>query len=233
MDDARDKRGVMEPQIVIVGAGPAGLALAIELGTRSIPCLLIERNERAGYSPRAKTTNVRTREHLRRWGIASRLAAASPFGVDYPSNILFVTRLSGNGIARFEHALSCSPQRDSRYSEHSQWIPQYKLESVLLEHARSLASVEIQFSQEFIDFDQDADEVRVRVRDATRGAERVIRAKYLVGADGARSGSAPPWSAPTAYPEITMRSSMRLGSRRRTSMVPASCTGRSTGTSPV
>jgi 2-polyprenyl-6-methoxyphenol hydroxylase-like FAD-dependent oxidoreductase len=177
----------MEPQIVIVGAGPAGLALAIELGTRSIPCLLIERNERAGYSPRAKTTNVRTREHLRRWGIAGRLAAASPFGVDYPSNILFVTRLSGKGIARFEHALSCSPQRDSRYPEHSQWIPQYKLESVLLEHARSLASVEIQFSQEFLDFEQDADEVRVRVRDASRGAERVIRAKYLVGADGARS----------------------------------------------
>jgi 2-polyprenyl-6-methoxyphenol hydroxylase-like FAD-dependent oxidoreductase len=177
----------MEPQIVIVGAGPAGLALAIELGTRSIPCLIIERNERAGYAPRAKTTNVRTREHMRRWGIAGRLAAAAPFGVDYPSNILFVTRLSGSGIARFENALSCSPQRDSRYSEHSQWIPQYKLESVLLEHAHSLPSVEILFSQEFLDFEQNADEVRVRVRDDTRGVERVIKAKYLVGADGARS----------------------------------------------
>jgi len=173
--------------VVIVGAGPAGLALAIELGTRAISCLLIERNERAGHSPRAKTTNVRTREHLRRWGIAQDLAAASPFGIDYPSNILFVTRLSGNGIARFEHALSCAPQRDSRYSEHSQWIPQYKLESVLLDRARSLAHVKIQFSQEFIDFEQDDDQVRVRVRDNTRGIERVIATKFVVGADGARS----------------------------------------------
>jgi 2-polyprenyl-6-methoxyphenol hydroxylase-like FAD-dependent oxidoreductase len=176
-----------EAQVVIVGAGPAGLALAIELGSRSIPCLLIERNDRAGHSPRAKTTNVRTREHLRRWGIAERLAAASPFGIHYPSNILFVTRLAGNGIARFENALACSPQRDPRYSEHAQWIPQYKLESVLLEHARSLPAVQILFSQEFVDFEQDGEAVRVRVRDGESGLERVIVTKYLVGADGARS----------------------------------------------
>ena len=53
-------------EVLIVGAGPAGLALAIELGSRSIACTVIERNERVGYAPRAKTTNVRTREHLRR-----------------------------------------------------------------------------------------------------------------------------------------------------------------------
>ena len=62
-------------QVLIVGAGPVGLALAIELGQRGIPCLLIERNDRVGYAPRAKTTNVRTREHLRRWGIADKLRA--------------------------------------------------------------------------------------------------------------------------------------------------------------
>jgi len=175
------------PQVVIVGAGPAGLALAIELGSRSIPCLLIERSERAGYAPRAKTTNVRTREHLRRWGIANLLAAASPFGIDYPSNVLFVTRLAGHCIARFENALFCLPGKDERYSEHSQWIPQYKLEAVLLNHARSFACVRIEFGQEFLDVEQDSDRVQVRVRDVVRGSERVIASRFLVGADGARS----------------------------------------------
>ncbi|MDB5714131.1 MAG: hypothetical protein JWO15_1528 [Sphingomonadales bacterium] len=174
-------------QVLIVGAGPAGLALAIELGSRSVRCLLVEKNERAGYAPRAKTTHTRTREHLRRWGIADRLAAASPLGVDYPSNIVFVTRLGGPGITRFEHALSCRPVRDERYSEHSQWIPQYKLEAVLLEHARSLPSVMIAFGKELLNFVQDDVAVHARIRDVADGSEAIVTCDYLIGADGARS----------------------------------------------
>ncbi|MDQ6680338.1 MAG: FAD-dependent monooxygenase, partial [Pseudomonadota bacterium] len=90
----------LRTQVLIVGAGPVGLALAIELGHRSIPCVLVEINDRVGYAPRAKTTNVRTREHFRRWGIASKLRAASPLGVDYPSNVVFCTRLSGHELTR-------------------------------------------------------------------------------------------------------------------------------------
>ena len=113
--------------VLIVGAGPVGLALAIELGSRDIPCLLIEKNERVGYAPRAKTTNVRTREHLRRWGIADKLRAASPLGVDYPSNVVFCTRLAGHELTRFENAFYCAPGRNPLYSEHAQWIPQYSV----------------------------------------------------------------------------------------------------------
>ena len=174
-------------QVVIVGAGPAGLAMAIELGSRSVRCLVLDRNERAGYAPRAKTTNVRTREHLRRWGIADALAAASPQGIDYPSNVVFVTRLGGHGITRFENALSCAPVRDERYSEHSQWIPQYKLEAVLLEHARSLPSVRIAFGHEFTGCEETAAGVKVHIRQVATGASIVEEAAFLIGADGARS----------------------------------------------
>lgn len=174
-------------QVVVVGSGPSGLALAIELGMRSISCLVVERNDRVGYAPRAKTTNVRTREHLRRWGIADRLAEAAPFGVDYPSNVVFVTRLAGHEITRFEGALFCSPEQDERYSEHSQWIPQYKLEEVMLEHARTLPSVELVFNREFLDFYDHGEQVSVRTRDLDTGEEIVIETDYLVGADGARS----------------------------------------------
>ena len=64
--------------VVIIGAGPTGLSLAIELGHRGVNCLVVERNDRVGYAPRAKTTNIRTRTHMRRWGIADRLAAEAP-----------------------------------------------------------------------------------------------------------------------------------------------------------
>ena len=175
------------PQVVIVGSGPAGLALAIELGMRSVPVLLVEKERRAGHAPRAKTTHTRSREHLRRWGIADKLAAASPFGVDYPSDVFFVTRLGGPQIARFPEALACSPKRDERYSEHAQWIPQYKLEAVLLEHARSLPTVRVEYGQEFISLEQDENVVRAQTREIESGTIRIIETDYLVGADGARS----------------------------------------------
>src|SRR6266567_4382100 len=144
------RESVIRTPLLIVGAGPAGLAAAVELGHRSIPCLVVERNDRVGYAPRAKTTNVRTREHLRRWGIADKLRAASPFGVDYPSNIVFCTRLSGFSLARFDNAFNCAPARNPAYSEHAQWIPQYALEEVLRAHAETLPSVELRFSAELV-----------------------------------------------------------------------------------
>lgn len=173
--------------MAIVGAGPVGLALAIELGHRGIACLVVERNDRVGHAPRAKTTHARTREHLRRWGIADRLRAASPLGVDYPSTVLFVTRLGGYALARFENAFNCRPGRDPRYSEHAQWIPQYTLEEVLRAHVQTLPGVQVRFGTEFVACTQDDGEVRVQVRDVASGATETVACDYLLGADGARS----------------------------------------------
>lgn len=181
------RAGENEPLVIIAGAGPAGLAAAIELGMRRVRVLLLERSLRAGHAPRAKTTHTRTREHLRRWGIADRLAAASPVGIDYPSNVTFVTKRGGHFIERLEDAMYCSPKRDERYSEHGQWIPQYKLEAVLLEHAQSLETVDILFGHELIGFDQDAGEIRVETREVATGLVTLRVAAYLIGADGARS----------------------------------------------
>ena len=75
-------------EVLIIGAGPVGLSASIELGRRGIRCIVVERNDRVGYSPRAKTTNVRTREHLRRWGIADALREASPIASDRPSTVV-------------------------------------------------------------------------------------------------------------------------------------------------
>jgi 2-polyprenyl-6-methoxyphenol hydroxylase-like FAD-dependent oxidoreductase len=175
------------PQVLVVGAGPVGLAAAIELGQRGIETLVVERNDRVGYAPRAKTTNVRTREHLRRWGIADKLAAASPLGVDYPSHVLFVTRLAGHLLTRIENANYCAPGRNPLYSEHAQWIPQYTVEEVLRAHAQALPTVRLHFGTELVSFAHDAAGVEVRLRDVAGGSEETVRCAFLIGADGARS----------------------------------------------
>ena len=174
-------------QVLIIGAGPAGQGMAIELGSRGIACMVIEKNPRIGVAPRAKTTNVRTREHFRRWGIADALRAASPFGVDYPSNIAFTTRLSGHLLTRFDNALYCAPGRNPLYSEHAQWVPQYTVEKVMRQHLDTLPSVQVRLHCELVGFEQNDDSVVALVRNLETGEEYEVEAKFLAGCDGARS----------------------------------------------
>src|SRR3546814_6086505 len=88
LDDSADE---FDTDVLIVGAGPAGLAAAIELGMRGVRSVLIEQQERTGVAPRAKTTNVRTRTHMRRWGIADRLAERSE---EHTSELQSLMRIS-------------------------------------------------------------------------------------------------------------------------------------------
>jgi 2-polyprenyl-6-methoxyphenol hydroxylase-like FAD-dependent oxidoreductase len=173
-------------KVVIVGAGPVGLSLAIELGSRGIAVVVIERELRGGAAPRAKTSNVRTRSLLRRWGLADRLAAASPFGIDYPNDMRFVTSLTGYPLATFEDAFNAAPTRNDAYPEHAQWIPQYTLERVLTDHVRTLPSVDLRMGQTFQSAEQDSVGVVVTIEGAGESSYS-IRADYLVGADGSRS----------------------------------------------
>ena len=174
-------------QVLIIGAGPVGQGLAIELGQRGIDCLVIEKNALIGVAPRAKTTNVRTREHLRRWGIADALRAAAPFGVDYPSNVVFATRLSGHRLAHFDNAMYCAPGRNPLYAEHAQWIPQYTLERVMRQHLESLPSVQFKMNSELLGFEQNEEAVLATIRDLETGQDHTIEARFLVGCDGGRS----------------------------------------------
>ena len=176
-----------ETDVVIVGAGPVGLAAAIELGQRGVRCIVVERNDRVGYSPRAKTTNVRSREHLRRWGIADALRRASPISPDRPSTVVFATRMNGPLIARFENAVSGSRARNHLYSEEAQWVPQYVLEEVLRQCAQSLSGVAIRFETEFVSLTQAANGVTAQLGDTRNGRMATVRSRYLIGADGARS----------------------------------------------
>jgi 2-polyprenyl-6-methoxyphenol hydroxylase-like FAD-dependent oxidoreductase len=173
--------------VLIIGAGPVGLSLAIELGRRGIRALIIEQNDRVGYQPRAKTTNVRSMEHIRRWGLAEKIREASPLPQDFPRQVVFATRLFGYTLATFENAFYGARTPNELFPEPAEWIPQYVVETVLRGHVETLPSVALRFATRLETASQTGAGVTAEAVDLTTGEKQNIRAAYLVGADGARS----------------------------------------------
>ncbi|MHC1558923.1 FAD-dependent monooxygenase [Actinomycetospora sp. C-140] len=173
-------------EVLVAGGGPVGLATAVELGRRGIDCVVVEPRPSVSRSrPRCKTVNVRTMEHLRRWGVAGRLRERAPLPVDWSQDVVFCTTLSGHELSRFRGVLGLAPEA-GRCAEPGQQAPQYVLEELLREVVAEIPSCTLVTGSRVVALEQDEDAVRVVVDDGA-GSTRVVGARYVVGADGPRS----------------------------------------------
>ncbi len=173
-------------QVVLAGGGPVGLACAVELGRRGISCLVVEPRRTVSHArPRCKTINVRSMEHLRRWGIAERLRSRAPLSPAWSQDAVFCTSLTGRELSRFTGVLGLAPDGD-RFPELGQQAPQYVLEELLRDIVRELPECRLATGMTVIEAAQDDTGVRVTVADQA-GRRAVVTADYLVGCDGPRS----------------------------------------------
>jgi 2-polyprenyl-6-methoxyphenol hydroxylase-like FAD-dependent oxidoreductase len=174
--------------VLIAGAGPVGLALAIELAWRGIRCLVVEQTDGSVDFPTTNLANTRTCEHLRRWGIADRMRFESGYPTDYPRNYLFVTRLDGYEIARFDHPANGDPASRSPFSPEGRlWISKPYFDPVLHKHVATLAQVAVRYHTAFESFQQDEQKVTAKIVNVQTGKDETVEADYLVGCDGGRS----------------------------------------------
>lgn len=182
------ERRPFDADILVIGAGPVGMALALELGLRGNRVCLVERDASRGPQPRAKTLNMRSLAHMRRWGIADAVRAASPLAADLPTDIVFQTRLFGHHIATLPNIYfrGNTHAADPRFNEPSEWIPQYEVERVMKARLDGVPSVSSYYGMELVCLEQDEAGVTARLR-GLNGGETTLRTRYLVGADGARS----------------------------------------------
>ena len=87
----------MDTPVVIVGAGPVGMATAIELGWRGIDCILLEQTDGEIEHPRTGLVAVRTMEAFRRWGFVDDVRQCG-FPPDYRLSMVFCTSLDRKSV---------------------------------------------------------------------------------------------------------------------------------------
>ena len=171
-------------QVVIVGGGPVGVALAIELALRGVRCALVERRHEPQPIPKGQNLHPRTLEHFHRWGIADALRAARVMPPGYP--ISGITAY-GNLMSPYWYA---PPQREivrSFYFEDTERLPQYETEKVLRAKLAGLAAVDSRFGWSAETVTQDEDGARVAIVERGGSGSETLAADYVVGCDGAHS----------------------------------------------
>jgi 2,4-dichlorophenol 6-monooxygenase len=179
---------LVETDVLIVGSGPAGAAAALCLSTLGVANIMITKYRWTANTPRAHITNQRAMEIFRDLGIEDQvLADATPH--ELIGDTVFCDSIAGEEIGRIR-AWGTSPSREVDYQLASPCltvdIPQTYLEPILVRNA-TVRGTQTQFSTEYLGHTQDEDGVDVQVLDRLTGTDYTIRAKYLIGADGARS----------------------------------------------
>jgi 2-polyprenyl-6-methoxyphenol hydroxylase-like FAD-dependent oxidoreductase len=186
------KESMTESEVLIVGAGPTGLTLAIDLGKRGVRCTLIEQKGKPAFLPKMERINARSMEIYRRLGLSQKIRAAG-LRPDCPMDVYVMLALNEPPLLHLTYPSVEQAQKNVRVTndgtmplEPYQLISQYTLEPLLKSIAETIPAIDVRFGCEFLSLQQDADGVTARVKILGGGTED-IRTKYLVGCDGGAS----------------------------------------------
>jgi 2-polyprenyl-6-methoxyphenol hydroxylase-like FAD-dependent oxidoreductase len=182
----------MDTEVLIVGAGPVGLTLSIDLGKRGIRCIIIEKNDAPLGYPKMERCNPRTMEIFHRLGLAETVRAAG-YPPDWPMDTYLVFDLMRPPLFKMAHptVAEAKARRDAATDgsmplEPYQIISQYTLEPLLKSVAERIPNLAVRFGHELLSFTEEPDGITAQVR-KSNGEIIAVRAQYIVGCDGGSS----------------------------------------------
>ncbi len=183
----------LKTDVLVVGAGPCGLMLANELGRRGVRCLVIDTKPDTAFNPQANATQARTMEHFRRLGFANEIRALG-LPADHPTDIAYFTRYAKHELSRISlptaaEALVKIKSMTGSWSaaELPHRVSQKFVEQALRRHAQALPSAEVRYGWTMDRFSDEGTAIHASIRPTEGELVQQVNAKYLVGADGARS----------------------------------------------
>jgi 2-polyprenyl-6-methoxyphenol hydroxylase-like FAD-dependent oxidoreductase len=176
--------GEREAQVVIVGGGPVGMGLTIELGQRGIATIVVERYPEPQPIPKGQNLTQRTMEHFRAWGVEAAVRAARTIPREWGIGGLTTYRTL---LGPYSYDWMQRELVRPFYFTDNERLPQYATEAALRARAAELASVTTLFGWTAEEMRQDAGGVEVRIAERNGTGRRTLRAQYAVGCDGSRS----------------------------------------------
>ncbi|WP_319290291.1 FAD-dependent monooxygenase [Streptomyces sp. AK08-02] len=177
-------------RVLVVGAGPVGLALATELGWRGVPVTVIDQGDGQVPFPAGEAIFSRTMEHLRRWGCAEEARTESAPPPDYPHRTVFATSATGRVLTDFDYGVTnrSSGVYTRLTPEGPAFLSKFSFVPLLARTAGELPGVEIRYGTRLETTEQDSEGVLAVVRDVASGTTETLAGTYLVACDGGRSG---------------------------------------------
>src|SRR5258705_11154120 len=184
----------VKTRVLVVGGGPVGLTLAMDLALRGISVTMVE-TRAAGEPPSVKCNHVSSRsmEIFRRLGLAQKLRDAG-LPADYPNDCSYRTTATGIELSRIlipcrrdRYTATGGPDTDWPTDEPPHRINQIYMQPVLFAHATAIDGLQILNRTAFDDFSEANDGIVATVRNLDTGTAFEIHADFIVGCDGARS----------------------------------------------
>jgi 2-polyprenyl-6-methoxyphenol hydroxylase-like FAD-dependent oxidoreductase len=178
---------VVRTPVLIVGAGPIGMMLALDLGWRGHSCMIVEQSTGVPLHPRAAGIAPRTMEFLRRWGIADEVRNAG-FPEDFDFNIVYCTSLDGFKVGLQYYPCMRDRKPPMLSPEPRERCPQIWFDPILAKALRSYPGVDVRRPWRMESFEDRGTEVVTTISDLTNDKRCQVISDYLIACDGVASG---------------------------------------------